>query len=144
MRKIMAVLILTFLGGLTQARSFEWEYPVNDWGTFIVPFRHLNTVYLYDFVGKENLVAGETPFFRFDKYAEGLTLTVGAVGDFSDENAGELRGRTRRFLESGTPFIGGHFDVSLIENRWFVGAHIGRNLEEGVNIAGVKSSLRIY
>jgi len=143
---LMFLIILTALPKLhaeetTSPGWFEWKGV-----TVLVPFADVSGVFLYDFIGKENLLGAETPIVLIKK-AKDLTLTFGAVTDAStsDDNSGEgeLRERERLIMESGTLFFGLHIPMNLRENIE-LGGFLGRNLAEGKNMAGLKCSVKFW
>ncbi len=105
------------------------------------PLANPALVVIYDFVGKETLAGIEGAFLKHDKVPN-WSLTVGGLTDFNGKDEGELRERDRDFVESGTVFIGTRYDVEMTENV-HVGFAYGRNLEEGKNIVGIKTSYNI-
>lgn len=139
-KKIISALCLLFVSVPSWGAVSLYDFKGVE---LLMPFSDFSVVYLYDFIGKESLIGGETPFIRIEKL-KNLTFTIGAVGDASDEGTSELRDRVRQFAESGTPFIGTHIEIDFFKDRFSVGGQIGRNLKEGKNIAGLKSSFKFW
>lgn len=125
---------------------------------FFLPGMDVSGVWVYDVIGRENLIGIETPFARISKW-RGLTLTAGFLTDAEKSpDEGELREKRRRFLESGTPFFGAHIPIKEranfledlllklldIETEVDVGGFLGRNLIEGKNVAGIKCSVKFW
>jgi len=143
MKKRLLVCLFVCVSSFAHA-EFETEKKIGNWGTALMPLMEVSGVFLYDFIGRETIAGVETPVFRLTKYVDGLTFTVGAVGDLSNDGEGELRDRARQLLESGTPFVGAHIETPIFSDRVFLGAHYGRNLKEDRNILGIKSSLNFW
>ena len=139
LRKIIIQALLIFpLMGLPQS-----NLKAEIWGGFEIlnPLANPSLVVIYDFVGKETLAGLEGAFLQHEAVPN-WSLTAGALTDFNGEGDGELRERSRDFVESGTFFFGTRYDVAMTENI-HVGFAYGRNLEEGKNIVGIKTSYNI-
>lgn len=106
----------------------------------ILPLAEPSVVYLYDFIGKENLLGLETALLRIEKW-KNATVVVGAVADIDGGGDSALTGEGREFL-NGKPFVGLHMDVPefLLDDKIKIGGFYGRDFSQGKNIIGLKSS----
>lgn len=145
MKKIIAAILI--LAGPAWAPAQENEswidtikYEAGDF-TIQTPFRDPSVAFIYDFVGRENLLAIEGSILTHKKI-KNVSVTLGGASDASNEGTGELRERFREFLKSGSPYIGLRY-VYDVTKMIHVGAAVGRNFEEGKNFAGVKTSFEI-
>jgi hypothetical protein len=144
MKKILiAATMFIALGAKAHA---AFEYTIADKVTLVMPLSNFSGVALYDFNGKESLLGGETTIVKFPKL-QTLELTVGGVGDLSNEAQSELNheGDDRQLLR-GTPFVGAKYNIEAlaIKDILNVGIFYGRHLQEGRNIYGVKFDKKFW
>lgn len=126
------------------AAAFQTSYTYRNWFTVKIPGSNFDVVALYDFNGKESLIGGETEVITFPK-APNLALTIGAVGDFSNQDQSHLNQDHRQFLK-GIPFAGVKYNIEQLEIKDIlnVGAFYGRNFDEDEDIYGIKASKKFW
>lgn len=140
----LALLVLALFCAGAGSVSAAPSYTVKNWFTIHAPWEDLGPVAIYDFNGDEWVVGLESKVVSFPK-VKNLSLTAGAVTDASNSNEGELREKSRDFLESGTPFVGVRYDIvnilpGLFDDRLHVGAAYGWNFAEGKSLWGFKTT----
>ncbi len=142
MKKLLIAALLAISFAAPATAAFEWTY--KNYFTLAMPLARFDIVHLYDFNGKENLLGGETPVIKFPWRKE-LSVTIGGVGDLSSPGDSALNQDDRELLR-GTPFFGVKYDIPNLTfaERIGVGIFYGRNLNEGDDIYGVKSSYKFW
>ncbi len=145
MKKLIVAVALVLASFAQVNAATEWTY--KNTVTFVLPLSNFSGVALYDFNGKESLIGGETTVVKFPKH-KALELTLGGVGDLSNENQSELNneGSDDRQLLRGTPFVGFKYNIEAltIKDVVSVGAFYGRHLDEGRNIYGIKADKQFW
>jgi len=137
---VMCFLIVFMAGPLRPAQAsdaphtFKWK----DYTFYTPVLSDPSVAYLYDLIGKESLVAGETTLVDWKGK---IFLTAGGIFDISNDNGGELKNNSRNTF-SGIPFAGLHVRLPLWK-IFHVGGFYARDWERGKNIAGPKADVML-
>lgn len=130
MKKVLLLGLLVSLWPLRPAAADDVFYKIGPL-ELKVPFKTVNAVALYDFIGKRPLAGAETSVATLWK----ITGDVGAV--VSPE------GR-------GAPYIGAHLELGTIVDRWLslgdvkFGGFGGYDFSGNKAIAGIKSTVSLW
>lgn len=98
---------------------------------FFVPFTSVDSTYMWDFVGKQSLVGGETPLASW----KALQFTGGAVTSLEGQ---------------GTPFLGARLNLMNPAENWVPlasvrpGLFVARDFRNNAWDFGVKFALNVF
>lgn len=125
-------LALFSIGCIANSAKAEPLVLASKWGVdLLAPGSDVSGCYAFDLVSKRNLVGVETPVAKW----KNLYGVIGLAADVPD--AGEP--------VYGIPIIGGHMaGIQLFNQKVDIGALIGRDFKNGVSVAGVKASARLW
>lgn len=108
--------------------SILWNF-----GSFniLVPFKIVDAVYLWDFVGKKSMIGAETPIASYKR----LQFVAGGVTSIDGQ---------------GTPFVGMHLLLVNPAENWIPlssfkpGLFGGRDFNQDAWVFGVKASVNLF
>jgi len=116
MRKYLWLMILMALPITSHSSQFEFRWPG----------QNLEAIYLYDFIGSQNLAGFESPFLS---YKRDIYLSVGFAIKIEPG------------IEKEIPFIGVNHEF---EDRFSIGLFLGKDFELGEEIAGFKANFELW
>lgn len=126
---LVGVVFFLSLAAVSKADPICWE--AGGGLNLCLPFTQVDSTYMWDFVGKQSLVGGETTLGVW----KSLQLTGGAVTSLDGK---------------GTPFAGARLNLTNPTENWVPlaalhpGLFVGRDFRNNGWIYGIKFSLNVF
>jgi len=133
------------LGPIYPANAVDKPYTldVGDFTIYLPVVSDPHITYLYDLIGGESLIGGETTLLG---YKDRILLAGGVVADASGEGNSELKDQSRSAF-NGIPFIGLNFNLpifdDLVGKRLLFGGFYARDFDAKENLAGFKANISV-